>query len=134
MESKPASRPFLPIVMIFIIVSLFSLAFREWLAGRKVDARVLLFGNGVLFLATAISFYLYNKALRHANVQYFLRMLYGSLLVKMVLCMGVTLLYLFLSGGVVSKYAILLCFGLYILYTFAEVKILMRLSKLKKNA
>jgi hypothetical protein len=134
MESKPMGRPFLPVVMIFIVVSLLSWAAREWLAGWKVDARVLLVGNGVLFLATAISFFLYNKALRNANVQFFLRMLYSSLLIKMVFCMGVTLLYLFLAGRSVSKYAILLCFGLYILYTFTEVKILMRLSKLRKNA
>jgi hypothetical protein len=134
MESKSPSRPFLPIAVIFIVVSLFSLAAGSRLTDWNIDPRVLLAGNGVLFLATAISFYLYNRALQNTNVQFFLRILYSSLLIKMVLCMGVTLLYLFLAGKAVSKSAILACFGLYIVYTFVEVKVLMRLSKLRKNA
>jgi hypothetical protein len=100
-----------------------------------MDYLVLLTGNGILFLATGLSFYLYSKALRNANVQVFLRMLYTSLLIKMVSCLAATLLYLFLAGAAVSKYSIIGCFCLYLLYTYAEVKILTRLiKKLPKNA
>jgi hypothetical protein len=134
MENKTPGRPFLPIVIIFIVSSLFFLTARQWLAGRNMDYIVLLAGNGILFLATGLSFYLYNKALRNANVQVFLRMLYASLLIKMVFCLAATLLYLFLAGAEVSKFAIIGCFCLYVLYTYAEVKVLMRLiRKLPKN-
>jgi hypothetical protein len=129
MENKTTGRPFLPIALTFLLSSLFIWIGRMWLAEKQIDYRVLLAGNGVLFLATAISFYLYSRALRNANVQAFLRMVYGSLIIKMIFVISATLLYLFLSGGAVSKYAIIGCFGLYILYTFLEVKVLMQLSK-----
>jgi hypothetical protein len=134
MENKTSGRPFLPIVIVFIVLSFFFLVARQWLAGWNMDYLVLLSGNGILFLATALSFYLYTKALNNANVQVFLRMIYTSLLIKMVFCLAATLLYLFLAGAV-SKYAIIGCFGLYLLYTWMEVKILTRLTKkVPKNA
>jgi hypothetical protein len=135
MENKAAGRPFLPIVLFFIASSLFFLAARQWLAGWNMDYIVLLSGNAILFLATALSFYLYSRALHNANVQVFLRMLYTSLLIKMGSCIAATLLYLYLAGAAVSKFAVLGCFCLYILYTYVEVKVLMRLiKKLPKNA
>jgi hypothetical protein len=134
MESKIAGRSFLPIALIFIVVSLFCLTASSWLAARNIDALVLLIGNLILFLASAGSFFLYNRALHHQNMQFFLRMMYSSLLLKMVFAMGATLLYLFFAGKGVSKYAILCCYGLYLLYSFVEVKVLMRSSKLPKNA
>ncbi|MHA4809816.1 hypothetical protein ACX0G9_17005 [Flavitalea flava] len=134
MESNTPRRQFLPILLIFILSSLLFLVAKQWLTGRNVDPMVLLTGNAILFLATAISFVLYTKALRNANVHVFLRMLYASLLIKMFFCLAATLLYALMAGPGVSKIAILGCFGLYVIYTFAEVKILMRLSKFRKNA
>jgi hypothetical protein len=134
MESKTARRPFLPIVLIFVVVSLFCLLAGSWLEGRNIDPRVLFTGNAILFAATAGSFYLYNRALHDRNVQLFLRMMYSSLLLKMAFAIGATLLYLFFAGKGVSKTAILCCYGLYILYSVVEVRILIRSSKSPKNA
>jgi hypothetical protein len=134
MEIKSPGRSFLPILILFVLTSLLIVALKQKLAEWNMDAKVLLAGNGILFAATIISFLLYIKALRNPNVQVFLRMLYGSLLVKMVFCLAATLLYVFLTGKAVSKFAIIGCFILYLLYTFTEVKILMGLSKLQKNA
>ena len=128
MENK--TRSFWPIAAIFVVVALFALAARSWLAERwNMDYLVLSVGNVVLFLATAFSFYLYSKALRNKNVQLFLRMMYSSLLIKMVFCLAATLIYLFVAGKDVNKAAIIACFILYMVYTYMEVKVLMRLSK-----
>jgi len=134
MNAKLTRRAFLPILIIFIGVSLILVAAGSWLGEQNIDFRVLLAGNVILFLATGLSFYLYSKALQGNNIQLFLRMMYSSLLLKMVFGIAGTLLYLFLAGKAVSKAAILGCFVLYIVYTFVEVKVLMRQSKLKKNA
>jgi hypothetical protein len=134
MEIKSPGRSFLPMLILFVLTSLLIVVLKQKLAEWNMDANVLLAGNGILFVATIISFLLYIKALRNPNVQVFLRMLYGSLLVKMVFCLTATLLYVFLAGKAVSKFAVIGCFVLYLLYTFTEVKILMGLSKLQKNA
>jgi len=134
METKTTRRPFLPILVIFVLVSIILVAAGPWFDAQNIDHLVLLTGNAILFLATALSFYLYNKALHHDNIQVFLRMMYSSLLLKMGFGIAATLLYVYFAGKSVSKAAVLGCFALYIVYTFMEVKVLMRQSKLKKNA
>ena len=129
MENKVTGRPFLPIVLIFILSGLFIYFARPLLAGWNADYRVLLVGDGVLFLVTGISFWLYSRALQNSNVHLFLRMMYGSLLVKMLVCLVATLIYAAMAGRDVNRNGVIGCFVLYILYTFFEVKILMNLSK-----
>jgi hypothetical protein len=118
----------------FVLVNIFLLALRWEVESLGSGFSVLLIGNCLLFLATGLSFYLYSRALHNNNVQVFLRMMYSSLLLKMVICLSGALVYFYLAGKAVSRTGILGCFGLYILYTFVEVKVLMRLSKQQKNA
>lgn len=114
---------------VFVVVLLLVLTFRNWLAAQwNMDYRVVLVGNTVLFIATAFSFYLYSRSLRNSNVQVFLRMMYSSLLVKMVFCLAAVLIYLFVSKEV-NKAGIMASLALYVVYTYIEVKVLMRLSK-----
>ena len=116
-------------VAVFVVVMLLLLTSRNWLAAQwNMDYRVVLVGNAVLFMATAFSFYLYSRALRNNNAHLFLRMMYTSLLVKMVSCLAAVLLYLFFSRDV-NKAGIIGSLVLYVVYTYIEVKVLMRLSK-----
>ena len=122
-------KSFRPIVVVFVVVLVLILAARNWLAAQwNMDYRVVLVGNAVLFIATAFSFYLYSRALRNNNTHLFLRMMYSSLLVKMVSVLVAILLYLFVSKDV-NKAGIIASLALYVVYTYVEVKVLMRLSK-----
>jgi hypothetical protein len=132
MENKPTGRSFLLIVLTFILVSVLVLALPSMLAAWKVDHVVLLSGNGLLFLLTAVSFYLYARGLRNNNVQAFLRVMYGSMLIKFVGCLLAVLIYATVSRQGVNRNGILGCFILYMLYTFLEVRTLLQLSKSKK--
>jgi hypothetical protein len=128
-NNKPG-KSFRPIVAVFIVVVLLAVIARNWLASQwGLDYLVLLVGNTVLFLATAFSFYLYSKALRNNNVQVFLRMMYSSLLIKMAFCLAATFVYLYFTGKGVNKPGIIACLVLYMVYTYLEVKVLMRLMK-----
>lgn len=129
MENKVSGRPFLPILAVFIFSSLFIVAARSLLAEGRFDHRVLLAGNVLLFGVTAFSFYLYTKALRNNNMHAFLRMMYGSLLIKMFACLLATLVYAYLAGRQVNRNGILGCFVLYILYTYLEVRILLQSNR-----
>jgi len=126
---KLTGRPFLPILAVFVVSSLFIVVARPVLAEGKFDYCVLLAGNILLFGVTAISFYLYSKALRNNNPHAFVRMMYSSLLVKMFACLLATLIYAWLAGRQVNRNGIFGCFGLYLLYTWLEVRVLMQLSK-----
>ena len=134
MENKLLGRPFLPIAIVFFVASVFITFGRNLLVSWNTDFLVLMAGNAILFGVTTISFILYSKALRNSNIQVFLRMVYGSLLVKMMVCLLATLLYAWLAGPV-NRNAILGSFVLYIIYTYLEVKVLLQLSKKSsKNA
>jgi hypothetical protein len=135
MENKAGNRSFLPIGIVFVLSSLFIVLARPLLAEGRIDYRVLLAGNVLLFGVTAVSFYLYNKSLRNNNPYAFVRIMYGSLLIKVFTCLLATVIYAWAARGAVSRNAIFGCFGLYIVYTWLEVRILMRLSrKSPKNA
>ena len=99
---------------------------------RGIDYRVLLTGNLLLFLVTSVSFFLYVKGLRNQNMNAFIRVMYGSLLLKFFVCLVAVLIYAMIARMAVNRNGILGCFILYVLYTFLEVRIL--LQKSKKNA
>jgi hypothetical protein len=132
MENKATGRSFLPILLSFVLISVIVLVARAPLTESKTDHRVLLVGNGLLFLVTAVSFYLYSKGLRNNNIQLFMRVMYGSLLVKFFVCLVAVFIYGAMARQAVNRNGVLGCFVLYMLYTFLEVRILLRLSK--KNA
>ncbi len=133
-QTKHSGRVFLPVFIIFIAVSALVMLSTGLLARWKIDYIVLMTGNGILFLVTGLSFYLCSRALFHKNVQGFLRMIYSGMFLKMGVCIGSVLVWYFADPGSIGRAPLLGFFGLYFLYTFTEVALLMRLSKQKKNA
>ena len=97
---------------------------REW----KTDSRVLSVGNALFFGLTVISYVLHIKSIRSPNPHVFVRMMYSSLIIKMMVCMAAALLYGWLSKSV-NKNAIFGCFILYAIYTFLEVRALLKFIK-----
>lgn len=134
MQQTSATKAFLPLTIIFVITCTLFLTLFSVLERWKMDPVVLFAGNLILFGATVISFYLYSKAIRNKNVQAFLRMVYGGMFAKMMICLIAAFIYISTAGKATSKGAIFGCMFLYFLYTFTEVAILMKLSKQNKNA
>ena len=89
-------------------------------------------GNSILFVATFISFYLFTRSLSNNNVHAFLRMIYGGMFVKMLICLFAALIYIMIVKKGVSKGAIFGCMFLYFVYTFVEISIIMKLSRKDK--
>ena len=134
MKNKVFGRAFLPIFVVFLVFCLLFISVPSLLQGWNTDSKVLLAGNEVLFFVTAISYWLHIKSLRNPNPHVFVRMVYSSLLVKMLVCLVAVLIYAKLTP-VVNRNAIIGSFILYIVYTFMEVRILTQLTKkLPKNA
>jgi len=75
---------------------------------------------------------LHIKSLRSPNAHVFVRMIYSSLIIKMIVCMLAALVYGLLAKSV-NKNAILGCFILYVIYTFLEVRALMKFIKKSPN-
>lgn len=133
MDRKATIRPLLPLFFLFFLINVVLILLKIALV-QGISYPVLVIGNAILFFASLLSFFLYRKALFDKNPQVFLRFLYGGMLIRMSICLLAALLYIFLTDGGVNRNAVLECFVLYFIYTFVEVRKLMRMSKEQKNA
>ena len=134
MVNKNFIRVFLPVLLLFIISNGFFLTGGNLAARWDIDANIVIIGNLVLFIATGVSFFLYYKALRNNNVQAFLRMIYGGMFLKMMICMFSAFIYIAVAGKSVNKGGIITCLFLYLVYSSMEIVLLLKESKVKKNA
>jgi len=120
---------FLPILLVFVFVSTLTVVFSNRLSGMNINGQLLLSGNLLLFLVTAFSFVMYRKALLAANTHAFLRNVYSGMMLKLFACIIAAFIYIYATGGEVNRNGLFILMFLYILYTFLEVSILLRLSR-----
>ena len=131
---KPAFRAFLPILAAFIFINAFLISAPALLEKWSVDRNVIIIGNLILFIATAVSYYFYSKSLTNNNAQAFVRMITAGMFIKLLLCLGASFIYIMLAGKDVNLGGVIGCMALYMIYTIIEVSALMKLSKKNKNA
>lgn len=129
---KTDERPFLPILVIFIVVSLILALVPSLDFLWNMSRTVMLVGNFILFAATLVSFQMYRRSLANNNVHAFLRLIYGGMFAKMMICLFAALIYIMIAKKDVSKGAIFGCMFLYFVYTLMEISIIMKLSRKEK--
>jgi hypothetical protein len=100
-----------------------------FLPARRIDLRVLVWGNILLLILGMISVKMNLRALTHQNVQAFLRLMYGSFILKFFVLALAAFLYIYLEKEKLRKPALAGCFAFYIFYTFVELKSVMKKSK-----
>ncbi len=128
-SSRKLLRGFLPVLIIFIFVSCFSILFTRSLVSWGIEPAVVTGGNILLFLVTLFSFLLYRKALLAANTHAFLRNVYSGMLLKLFTCIFAAFVYIATAGSDVNKAGIFVLMFLYLLYTFLEIAIVLRISR-----
>lgn len=122
-------RSFVPIVVIFVVSTILFLAIPSLDFLWHMSKMVMIAGNAIIFIATSISFYLFTRSLENNNVHAFLRMIYGGMFAKMLICLFAALIYIMVARQAVSKGAIFGLMFLYFVYTFTEISIIMKLSR-----
>ncbi len=127
-------QPFLPVIILFIILNGVFVSGKNILTRWGADQSVLIIGNLILFGATFLSYMVSLRGFRSDNPHASVRAVYGSFMIKFFICIIAAFVYIMSVKKNVNKPALFTCMGLYIVYTFAEISILTRLSKQKKNA
>ncbi|WP_147201546.1 hypothetical protein [Segetibacter aerophilus] len=127
------NRSILPLVAIFLIVGALILFFRKFLEQHGCDWQVLSAGNLFIYLVTVVSMHLLTKGLNAERTQLFLRNAYSGVLVKLFACAIGAFIYIFASGKNLNRPALFACMGLYLVYTFVELSVVMKQSNAKKN-
>ena len=127
-------KPFLPVVLLFLILNAFFLAGKNILQRWNADHEVLIVGNSLLFVITLISFLLAQKGLNNTNTHVFIRAIIGGIMVKLFVAVIAAFIYIALFKKTINKPALFACMGLYLVYTFFEVSVLTKQLKQKTNA
>ncbi len=127
------NKSIIPLVVIFLISGSLILIFRKGLQEYGFDWQVLISGNVFIYIVTIISMHLLTKGMNASNTQAFLRHAYSSILIKLFACAGAAFLYIFAAGKNLNKPALFACMGFYLVYTFAEMSLIMKQSNRKKN-
>ena len=130
---KKKFKSFTPVVVFFIAGNAFLISGKKLLMRWGIDQDVMLIGNLLLFLITLLSFALGLQGLKNPNPHAFVRSVYSSMIIKLFLCIIAVFIYVSLYRNTYNKPALFSCMGLYLVYTFMEVSVLMKLLKGKTN-
>lgn len=122
----------LPIILIFIALNTFILTAGNILLRWKADQGVILYGNIGLFLITLFSFLVAFRGLKNQNPHAFVRSVYGSVMIKLFLCLILAIIYIAIYKASLNKPALFICMGFYAIYTVFEVTALMKLLNSRK--
>ena len=129
MENKVLIQAYRPVLLVFFVLEAVFIFFSTMLTAYGLDHRVLMCGNALLFIVTTISFVIYIKGLHNQNPHAFVRVMYGSMLVKFFVCLAAVLIYAVIARGAVNRNGVLGCFVLYVIYTYLEVRTLLRMNR-----
>lgn len=121
-----------PLVVVFLITAVLIFILKKNLESYGFNWKVLSVGNLFVFAVTAVSFNMLSKGLNARETNVFLRNAYGGIMVKLFACAGAAFIYILASGKSLNKPALLASMGLYLVYTFVELFIIMKQSNAKK--
>jgi hypothetical protein len=127
-------KGFLPVIIFFIALNGFFISGKNMLNRWGVDQEVVIYGNLLLFLITLFSWLLAQRGLKNPNPHAFIRSVYMSVMLKLFVCMIAAFIYISINKSGLNKPGLFTCMGLYLVYTFLEVSLLMKVLKQKKNA
>ncbi len=128
MEQKK-SKDHWPIFIFFIIINLLAIVFKTKLAAKNIDADVIIAANVLLLLLSISGLWMHNRALKNPNPNVAIRAVMGATALKLFILALAVIIYIIAAGKDRSIKAIFVCMGLYIVYTFFETKISMKMKK-----
>lgn len=115
------AKRLLPLIVLFIVATLFILLADSVWAKYQIDKNVIL-GANILFLSVSILvFFMQKKAMVNANPNVFIRSIMAGMMIKMFTAVIAVLAYVLSTGKSFDKKAVFLSMFLYMFYLGAEV-------------
>jgi hypothetical protein len=127
-------KKYVPVIVLFVFINVVVYIFKSFLQLNGFEIRFLLIANIVLFFLSISGFFIQMRGLKSSNINAFIRSVYSSLLLKMMIMMIAVIAYIFITGGKVNKPSLFTSMGIYFLYTSIEVTQLMKIARRKPNA
>ncbi|RXK58304.1 hypothetical protein ESA94_16795 [Lacibacter luteus] len=126
------NKLYLPLLAFFAVLNCFFLLGKNLLLKYGINQDVLIVGNLLVFFVTIVSLFFHIKGFRNNNAQVFLRGVYASLMIKMIVVAAAVLIYAS-TAAKLNRPAVYISMGLYFIYSFIEVRTIFRLMKQRKS-
>ncbi len=114
---------FLPISIVFIMVTIVSLVFSKQLNAIKIDHWVVIGANTLLFIISLYNGVQHNKTMQQTNPHAMVRGVMGSVVLKLFVLGTAAFVYLYNAGENKNVNGLFIGMALYILYTWLDVRI-----------
>lgn len=124
---------FVPLVLVFVIVNLLALLFGTILHAWKIDAYVVVGANLLLFLISVYNALQHLKAMAQTNPHAMVRGVMGSTVLKLFVLGTAAFIYLYNAGESKNINGLFFSMGLYIVYTWLDVRIALNGNPVKKD-
>ncbi len=125
---------FQPLVWLFLLVTIICIVVKLMGSGDEgMDTRVVFLANLLLFLIAAIGISIQLIAMKNQNPYAMIRGVMVSMVMKLFLLGAAAFIYIYFAGDHKSTSAIFISMGLYLVYTWIEVRIAMKLKPPTKD-
>ncbi len=121
----------IPFISIFVIITGVLLAFAAKLEDYKINWVVVMGANIILFVFSILNIYFQQKNINNPNQAAVIRGVMAGTFLKLMGLAAAALIYLVAAGANRSVNAVFAGMGLYIVYTWLEVKISLKLKPKK---
>ena len=120
-----------PVYILFIIINIVPIIFSNTLDACKINVNVVIAANLLLFIISMFNLYFQSKNINNPNRSAVIRGVMAGTFLKLMGLAAATLIYLVVAGANRSVNAVFVGMGLYIIYTWLEVKISLQLKPKK---
>lgn len=127
---KLFGKMLMPVLVIFVTLTIFIVAANTLWIKYNVDKNVLLGANVLFVVISILVFFMQKKALTNTNPNVFIRSVIGGMMIKMFSTAIAVLAYVLIVGNTYNTSAVFISLIMYLIYLAAEV---MAISKENKN-
>lgn len=127
------TKPFQPLLFLFLGINILVLLGKEKLGAAGIQFEVVAVANVLLFLFTLIGLLMQIKAASNKNPNAIVRAVMAGMGIKLIGFATALLVYIYLAGKNKSNVSVYVSLGLYLVYTWLEVRLFLKQNP-KKNA
>lgn len=118
----------LPLFIAAILIATMTAAGSEWLLNKKINPMVVQAANLILLITSCLNIFFQKRNLQQPNPQAVMRGIIGATMVKLFFLVSLVLVYIIAAGENRSVYAVIVSMGCYIVYSWIETRISLRLK------
>ncbi|MDB5232122.1 MAG: hypothetical protein JWN76_2927 [Chitinophagaceae bacterium] len=122
----------LPLLIMFLLLSLLFYVFRNWQRDHHIDPVVVMAANALMFALASIAVMMHKRTIHNPNPNVFARSIMGATMIKLFIIAITALVWFVAARPGRNVNAIFFAMVLYVFYTILEVKIALELNKKKE--